>query len=538
MTGGREVMFGLETEYGVAGGDPGRREQSERLGVGYRLLGLARSRYPTLSDGSATGMFMANGGRFYVDAGEHPEMCTPECGEPWELVAFAAAGDRIVAGLARELGAATGGPPVQVLKTNVDYVNRETWGSHESYLSTFSPTQFSSVLIPHLVSRIVYTGAGGFDASSAGVRFMVSPRAQFTRVAASGGSTSHRPIFHTKDESLGNAGWHRLHVISGESLCSGIGLFLRFGATALILRLAEHGLLDSAKFNLARPVKAFCTFANDFSLCAEAALESGERRTALDIQRMYLEETLKHVDAPFMPVWAGAVCTEWGRVLDGLQTDPRTLSTELDWLIKRNLFDTHLRAHGYDLQTLAQMSARIDRAVRAGLRSENDSAESRLRRLLDDILMPLIDRDNTRLRQLELAGFERRGLDAIVALRNQLAELDCRFGELTGGIYDKLQQDGLLAEGPVAYERIEAAMHTPPASGRARVRGNAIAELAARGHAAAEWQAVFDHQKNRVLDLRNPFVESAKWEGLSSRRRRRRGGTDAIEAGLDLIGRL
>ena len=30
--------------------------------------------------------------------------------------------------------------------------------------------------IPHLVSRIIYTGAGGFDNAAAGIQFMISPR--------------------------------------------------------------------------------------------------------------------------------------------------------------------------------------------------------------------------------------------------------------------------------------------------------------------------------------------------------------------------
>ena len=45
---------------------------------------------------AANGMYLANGARFYVDCGLHPEMTTPECTTPWELARYIKAGERVL----------------------------------------------------------------------------------------------------------------------------------------------------------------------------------------------------------------------------------------------------------------------------------------------------------------------------------------------------------------------------------------------------------------------------------------------------------
>ena len=51
-----------------------------------------------------------------------------------------------------------------ILRCNVDYSGSgSTWGCHESYLHRCSPRLLPAALLPHLVSRVIYTGAGGFE---------------------------------------------------------------------------------------------------------------------------------------------------------------------------------------------------------------------------------------------------------------------------------------------------------------------------------------------------------------------------------------
>jgi len=58
------------------------------------------------------------------------------------------------------------------------------------------------------------------ELADGGLRFTLSPRVRFLEREVSNNSTRDRGIFHTKDETLAADGYHRLHIICGESLCS------------------------------------------------------------------------------------------------------------------------------------------------------------------------------------------------------------------------------------------------------------------------------------------------------------------------------
>jgi proteasome accessory factor A len=214
-------LHGLETEYSFTQFAEGGEVLDRRAGL-HGLFLMARKRLESLPDASSSGLFLGNGSRFYLDAGNHPELCTPECTDPWQLVRYLKAGEASLMDLAKELDKPQLG--VKLMRTaffrsNVDYFTRATWGCHESYQYRSRASAMSHELVPHLVSRIVYTGAGGFDDRSPGLEFLVSPRVAHLERVSSDDSTAARGIFHTKDEPLSRGGWHRLHVLCGESLC-------------------------------------------------------------------------------------------------------------------------------------------------------------------------------------------------------------------------------------------------------------------------------------------------------------------------------
>ncbi len=158
-------LFGVETEYAVAGirhdgaaGSPSSIVRSLMLAARRKLIHLCEGC-------GADGMFLANGSRFYVDAGLHPELATAECVDPWQAVRYIEAGHRILAGLVASLpDGRSSGSEIVCLRNNVDLSGGETtWACHESYLHTRPACELRTQLIPHLVTRIVYTGAGGFN---------------------------------------------------------------------------------------------------------------------------------------------------------------------------------------------------------------------------------------------------------------------------------------------------------------------------------------------------------------------------------------
>ncbi len=99
-----------------------------------------------------------------------------------------------------------------------------------------------------------------------------------------------RGIFHTKDESLSSEGYHRLHVLCGESLCSHLGAWLKVGTTALVVAMIDAGLRPGDGVRLKSPLSAMQTFASDPQCKATVLSARGKRLTAHMIQRHYLEQ--------------------------------------------------------------------------------------------------------------------------------------------------------------------------------------------------------------------------------------------------------
>ena len=98
------ILLGLETEYAVSGTLP----VAPRLPIGVAFQQVAMNHHPHLPDRRGTGMFLANGARFYVDAGDHPEYATPECTSPFDLLTQIRQGEALMAdlslrGVVREL---------------------------------------------------------------------------------------------------------------------------------------------------------------------------------------------------------------------------------------------------------------------------------------------------------------------------------------------------------------------------------------------------------------------------------------------------
>jgi hypothetical protein len=144
----RERVFGIETEYAVIY-HPGRGERVRPTNL--ELYGLfeegLRGRVASLPRAlsllrAKRGRFLENGASFHYEATpldfEHGllEMASPECRDPFSLLACERAKDALAEELAREatrrLARLGWGGEVRIGKNNVDSLGH-TFGSHESY---------------------------------------------------------------------------------------------------------------------------------------------------------------------------------------------------------------------------------------------------------------------------------------------------------------------------------------------------------------------------------------------------------------------
>jgi WD40 repeat protein len=471
------ILMGMETEYALVALSP-RDERLEQDELMQRLMDRAVSAWPHLPARSETGIFLPNGGRLYVDTGGHLEFSTPECSQPAELVRHVAAGDRIVLALADELAADDPDiGEIAVLRTNVDYASGTTWGCHESYLHTVDGDAMAKQLLPLLASRVLF-GAGGLDVRAPGIRFVLSPRAVFIECERSASSAIARGLLHVKDEPLAAEGYRRLHLICGESLSSEFGSYLKVGSTALAVAMVEAGLAPAAGIEFEDPIAALSIYNGDPSLRARARTQERRVLRALDVQHHYLTQAQAVVGRSFMPAWTAAFCERWRAALDGLARDPLLVEPALDWPVKRALF--------------AAQAAR-GRLPWPALRPWNRLALQRAGRS-------------------DAGVGDAESWSQFARLRHGLCALDMKFGQLgSRGLAARLEKQGSYVHRLGSGWPLDIALRKTPARGRARLRGRAIARLAAeRGLAACDWTGVAGVD-GRFLDLAEPWTRRERW---------------------------
>jgi proteasome accessory factor A len=470
-------IFGVETEYGFAalGADGERLHPTASVDA---LMRETRKLVPHLHCAGARDVFTANGSRVYIDIGLHPEVASPECTTPDDAVLFTRAGDRLLAQAARAVERTWpgGGVEAVVWKANVDHRTGATWASHESYLHEAPQALFAEQLMSHLVTRVVYTGAGGFDNRARALRFVVSPRAFHLERPVSASSTEKRGIFNTRDEPLATPPYRRLHVLAGESLWSETADYLRCGTTALLVAQIDAGRRPQAGLDLAAPMRALAAVAADVGCTATVELRPRGRLTAIEIQRRLLESVEADLGAGHLPPWAPAVCERWHTVLERLEASPASLVGVLDWPTKLAVLKRQAAAQGIEWA---------------------------------------FSHDAALARSHQTSSPARQARDAAQAAR--LLETDLRFTRLDdGGIFAALDRNGTPAHRIVSPDAVERALREPPSSGRARIRAQCVERLAGkRATISCGWDQIVDHESETWLRLGDPFRSAGEqWEPL------------------------
>jgi proteasome accessory factor A len=151
-------IFGLENEYGVTCTLRGQRRLSPDEVARYLFRRV-------VSWGRSSNVFLENGARLYLDVGSHPEYATPECDSIADLVAHDKAGERIldhlVTGAEARLREEGIRGVIYLFKNNTDSAGN-SYGCHENYLTSRRDdfAHYTEILIPFLVSRQIFAGAG------------------------------------------------------------------------------------------------------------------------------------------------------------------------------------------------------------------------------------------------------------------------------------------------------------------------------------------------------------------------------------------
>ena len=342
----KPFLMGSETEYAASGSsEQGAPLYGEEV---YDLLTevIRRERLWLPDENEGTGLFLENGARLYLDCG-HPEYATPECLTPEQVVCHERAGEELLALARREVLRARPGLRLALAKNNIDTLEPDevTYGTHESYTCWVPAEAAAPQLVPHLVSRTVYAGAGALTAHPAGNGFELSQRARHLCNVISGDTTGDRAIFSTRartDYDGAEGGWVRVHLIGKDSQRAPFGTYLTFATTGLLIEMLNRGHTVGAGLALAEPVQALQAISRDPWLRARVALADGRRLTALEIQESYLAECERALQCGGLPAWAPAAVRHWRETLADLAKGPQRLADRLDPYCKLLIYEHQL----------------------------------------------------------------------------------------------------------------------------------------------------------------------------------------------------
>ena len=342
-------IFGLENEYGVTCTYRGQRRLSPDEVARYLFRRV-------VSWGRSSNVFLENGARLYLDVGSHPEYATPECDSILDLIAHDKAGERILEGLvqAAEKRLADEGiaGTIHLFKNNTDSAGN-SYGCHENYLvSRYGEfAKLADVLIPFLVTRQIFAGAGKVLQTPRGSLFCLAQRAEHIWEGVSSATTRSRPIINTRDEPHADAErYRRLHVIVGDSNMSEYAALLKIGTTDLVLRMIEEGTV-MRDLTLENPIRAIREISHDITCRRRMKLASGREMSAIDIQIEYFDRARKFVDRRGLDGFAARILGMWEEALKCLEAqDLGPLEGKLDWVTKRSLIEQYREKHSIPLQ--------------------------------------------------------------------------------------------------------------------------------------------------------------------------------------------
>ena len=439
-------IYGIETEYGITCASTVGGVPPLDADRAARLLFE-----PVVARFRTSNAFTRGGARLYLDVGSHPEYATAECDRLTDLLAQDRAGEITMADLAARANARLAARDVpgriHLFKNNSDAAGAG-FGCHENYLVHRRADFWNDArtLVPHLVTRQILVGAGHVlpGADGAPARYVFSQRADQMEDAVSSATTRSRPLINTRDEPHADATRYRRLHVI-------VGDSNIAQGSTLLKAAAMDLLLDYlekggslADLRLADPMRAIRDTCHDLSGRAPLELADGRTITPLDLQTEHLARVRAHTADLDLSELHRRALDLWERGLDAVA-----------------------RGRPQDV------AADLDWAAK--------------HRLLT--------------RCAERAG---TGLDDPRVARLALAYHDV---SPEAGLRPRLEGAGLLHR-LVDEARARAAVDTPPATTRARLRGAAVA-LAQdlRCDLTVDWVNLrLDDGRTPPLALRDPFA--------------------------------
>jgi proteasome accessory factor A len=274
--------------------------------------------------GRSSNVFLENGARLYLDVGSHPEYATPECDTVHDLVAHDKAGERVLEALlsAAELRLHEEGisGDVYLFKNNTDSAGN-SYGCHENYLVARHGefARMAEVLIPFFVTRQVFAGAGKVLHGPRGAHYCLSQRAEHIWEGVSSATTRSRPIINTRDEPHADAERYRRLHVIVGD--SNMSEYTTFLKVG-VTDLVLRMVEENTvmrDLTLENPIRAIREISHDITCKKKVRLANGRELSALDIQEQYLERAERFAEHSGLDPVGKEVLRDWADALEALR---------------------------------------------------------------------------------------------------------------------------------------------------------------------------------------------------------------------------
>jgi len=372
-------IFGVETEFGCLVSDEslGGPETAVEVIKDYifselKLGAIDLHARDDVFEPSMSGGFLMNGARLYIDAvGSHLEYATAESRLLKDLISNDRAGQRQIVRSINEMGLSDA---ISIYNNSVDHFGGHTFGCHENYLIRADDDFLSdsvNMFYPFLVTRQIFAGVGrvgGHILTSGGVRpsyqeivdnpidyiwvshvynvisdprvkFQLSQRADHILKTIASRVRFNRAMINPKWEHFySHDKMTRLHLLFGESNQNETAYALKVGTTSLVLRLLEDHLVPE-ELCLAQPLIALREVSRDESYKWVVKLADGTGIGAIELQREYLNMAQRYRGDSEQTEW---ILDEWESILNGLEKDPMSLGSKIDWVAKRIMVEQYM----------------------------------------------------------------------------------------------------------------------------------------------------------------------------------------------------
>lgn len=292
--------------------------------------------------------FLRNGSRIYICTGGHLEIATPECRDAFDLLRYDKAAElymQIGVEKANEryrdhkkMGKRKGDLAyIQCWKANAEIDKRYNRGTHESYIvkrKNFLGKEH--LLIPFLIIRKIFFGAGGYVADKEGIKYVISPKAMVSRRVFAE-SPSQWPILSLRDEPLSTKDNYRVHVTSGEGVRSEVTRLLCNAITSYVIDAIESGKIKHVE-PIWNPLQTFRDLSAETGGDWRIKLVNGKTESAIDYLMSYylgaIEELFEEREVSYWDKYAldtfKRVCTKFDQ---GLIEDPYVYR-RIEWVMK------------------------------------------------------------------------------------------------------------------------------------------------------------------------------------------------------------